>query len=672
MSGTVDDTFDIDALIGTPTGNIFTAADLARRGFAVFPIYQRNSGEWLPIAGWPEKATTDAEQVSAWWRLWPDARVGMPAGARNGVTVLDVDRKNGKDGAATLAALGFPDLEALSPVRVRTPSGGCHLFFRHDGRLKNSAGKIGEGIDVRNDRGFVIAPGSLKGHNRYGPVGLQLGECDLPAFPEALIPPVEPERAAVEIVTEATVRQIEWAEDRLSELAGGLAATMEGGRNDALNRAAMWAGGAGAHGFLNRDAVRSVLWAAAETAGMRDSEFRTTFKSGWEAGCRKPLTEFPPSVGPDDFDDLPELAIPQPPELPGLINPALWEGQDIPEREWALAGWIPKGQATYLTGPGSAGKSLMSQQLATCISLGLPFMGVPTAQAHALYLTCEDDRDELHRRQVHVCKALGVPLSALSDKLFLASLTGETDTELCTFSDRGELRASKRFRGLEAAARAQSITFIALDNVAHLFPGNENVRHEVAAFMSLLNRLALNIGGAVLLIGHPNKAGDSFSGSTAWENQVRSRLFLTTPTEADGSILERDARVLSRQKANYAQNGGELRFYWHEWAFITEDALPIRQSPIARAAIEDEAFMRCLEKAKEERRNVSPSVSAQNYAPRVFNKMPLGKGIGVRGFEAAMHRLLDRGEIRDREQVFKRDNRNWVFGLAGVGPMVAP
>src|SRR3546814_6141812 len=85
-----------------------------------------------------------------------------------------------------------------------------------------------------------------------------------------------------------------------------------------------------------------------------------------------------------------------------------------------------------------------------------------------------------------------------------------------------------------------------------------------------MNRLAMKVDGSVLLIGHPNKAGDSFSGSTAWENQVRSRLFMERPADT----LDRDVRVLSRQKANYAQNGEEIAFRWHEWAFILEDELP--------------------------------------------------------------------------------------------------
>ncbi len=388
-------------------------------------------------------------------------------------------------------------------------------------------------------------------------------------------------------------------------------------------------------------------------------------------GCERP-----DGIGPDDFDELPEsdlnLLGGAPAKLPDLrlIDPAAWHGADLPQREWALREWIPMGQATYLTGPGSAGKSLITQQLATCIALGRPFLGIETREARALYLTCEDDALELHRRQIAICAMLEAPLSSLSGRLFLSSLAGETDTELCTFSDRGELRVAPRFDSLEAAASGNGITFVALDNVAHLFAGNENARHDVAAFVALLNRLAMRIGGAVLFLGHPNKAGGSFSGSTAWENQVRSRLFLETPSEADGSPIDRDARVLSRQKANYARNGETVKFRWYEWAFARDADLPMSVCASARAGIEDDAFMACLAKTAAERRAVSPNASASNYAPRVFAKMPLGEGIGHRGFEAALQRLLHRGAILNGQNVYQRDNRAWATGL-GVAPTLA-
>ena len=328
-----------------------------------------------------------------------------------------------------------------------------------------------------------------------------------------------------------------------------------------------------------------------------------------------------------------------------------------PERQWALEEWLPLCQATYFTGPGSAGKSLLAQQMATHSALGLPFMGVPMRHANAIYLTCEDDLSELHRRQEAICAALGVTMADLAGKLHLVSLAGHMGTELARFqnsktNDYGEtepvIRPTDRFRAIEATAIAYDVGFIALDNVAHLFTGNENIRNEVAAFMALMNRLAQRTSGSVLLIGHPNKAGDSFSGSTAWENQVRSRIYLETPRHDDETPVDPEARVLSRQKSNYAANGATLKFRWHRWAFVSETSLPADyreelQQTIA-ATRDNEIFLACLAERNRQKRPVSEHPAA-NYAPKQFAAMPESQRIGQHRLLSAMDRLFRVGII---------------------------
>ena len=146
--------------------NAETALGLARRDFAVFPITCKTDGSWTPIRGWQAAASRDPEEVARLWRQHSDARVGLPCGEINGISVIDVDVKDGKDGIASLRALGF-DPDRMSPYRVRTPSGGLHLFFQFHPRLKNWVGKLGEGLDVRTTGGYVLAPGSLKAEGRY-------------------------------------------------------------------------------------------------------------------------------------------------------------------------------------------------------------------------------------------------------------------------------------------------------------------------------------------------------------------------------------------------------------------------------------------------------------------------------------------------------------------------
>ena len=47
-------------------------------------------------------------------------------------------------------------------LESRTGGGGRHLFFKHDGTpVKNSTGKLGKGLDVRGDGGYVIVPPSV-------------------------------------------------------------------------------------------------------------------------------------------------------------------------------------------------------------------------------------------------------------------------------------------------------------------------------------------------------------------------------------------------------------------------------------------------------------------------------------------------------------------------------
>lgn len=292
--------------------------------------------------------------------------------------------------------------------------------------------------------------------------------------------------------------------------------------------------------------------------------------------------------GGDDFNDMArelgeaEVAalFAEPAALPlAVIDPAMWHGQHVPEREWRVDGFVPQAQATLLTGAGATGKSLASQLLVTCSALGLDFLGIKVTKGPALYITCEDEPDELHRRQAAICRGLSIDLASTSGKLFLLSLYGELGNEICTFDEKRTLQVAPRYNEILETALGLGVKLIVLDNTSHMFTGNENVRSEVAAFANLCNGLARKIGGAVIIVGFPNKAGDSYSGSTAWENQVRSRLFLETPKNEDGVVVDPDYRVLRNEKANYARRGAEVGFVWKEGTFTLasegKDGAPI-------------------------------------------------------------------------------------------------
>ncbi len=379
---------------------------------------------------------------------------------------------------------------------------------------------------------------------------------------------------------------------------------------------------------------------------------------------------------PDWMNDMSRYGEPEKPAEPlTLIDPSTWAGSQAPERRWKVKDYIPDGQATLLTGKGAAGKSLVSQLQATCIAMGLPFLGLEVEQTNALYITCEDDQDELQRRQAAICEGLGITLESLSGKLFLLSLQGQLNNELATFTTDGRMSIAPRYEQISAACAEGAIGFLILDNTAHLFTGNENDRHQVASFINLCNRLAIAISGAVVIVGHPNKAGDSYSGSTAWENQVRSRLFMEIPANEQGEIADPDLRVMRREKVNYAQRGGELQFRWFKGTFVFPEAVDDatnKASVSAQDARDNELFLVCLRERNKQRRPVSEVKATRNYAPKEMGLMAESKLIGRARLEAAMDRLFRLGVIERGFLWVLRGESKSAFGLRIVDAKTAP
>lgn len=332
----------------------------------------------------------------------------------------------------------------------------------------------------------------------------------------------------------------------------------------------------------------------------------------------------------------------------------------------------PAGEVTLFTGAGAVGKSLLAQQLCTAMAMGRPTLGLQLTASPAIYLTCEDDPDQLHWRQAHICKLLGVEMAHLAGALFLGSLRGQQDNALAHFAPDGRISPAPMFSRLSATLKSTGAKLLCLDNVAHLFTGNENDRGHVTQFVNLLNRMAGDAGAAILLLAHPNKAGDSYSGSTAWLNAVRSQVFMSRPEE---EASDPDARTLTIGKPNYTRAGEAIHFRWHEWAFALDDDIPAGQrdqlEQTIRASSENAAFLRCLKAATAQHRNVSHTPGA-NYAPNVFARMPEGKGYTSKAFEAAFERLLHLGEIEINAQLWQGNNRHWKRGIRAVEKCAIP
>ena len=106
---------------------------------------------------WKDIATTEPAQIERWTRRFRGCNWGVVTGDKSGVVVVDIDPRNGGD--ETL--VGLPALP--STWCVQTGGGGQHYYFRHpgDGPIScDNTGKVGRGIDVKADGGYVVLPPS--------------------------------------------------------------------------------------------------------------------------------------------------------------------------------------------------------------------------------------------------------------------------------------------------------------------------------------------------------------------------------------------------------------------------------------------------------------------------------------------------------------------------------
>jgi RecA-family ATPase len=338
-----------------------------------------------------------------------------------------------------------------------------------------------------------------------------------------------------------------------------------------------------------------------------------------------------------------------------IIAAASLEGQATKPREWLIEDWLPRGAITSYYGPGGVGKSLTALQAAIAISMGLPFFGIKTEQAPVLGVFCEDDAHELHRRLVSCCKSMSVDIAELTNLHWSArcgeGFEGGSAGNIIARIDKatGILVKMPLYTQIKKTALDLGAKLVILDNISHIFGGNENERADVTQFLNLLNDLAQAIGGAVLLIGHTAKAeGSEYSGCTAWNNDIRSRWLIkkAAPDEDDDNDALNNARVLGKLKANYSTEE-DIIILWDDGAFKREiaaagnfvDAIERRH----REKKAEEAFLACLDKLTEQGRNVSHSeASPNNFAPKVMVRMDACDGLLMRDLKSAMERLVMR------------------------------
>jgi hypothetical protein len=369
------------------------------------------------------------------------------------------------------------------------------------------------------------------------------------------------------------------------------------------------------------------------------------------------------------------------PEPIKWVRPREWEGVEPPEREWDVVGWVPRYEVTLLYGDGGIGKTLAVHQLATAFAAGVPWLGQETKRRRVMCFFCEDSSEELLRRQIDINRALGVTWAEIDERLRIASRKYLDNLFILWDRHTGAMKRQAVWQQLLDDARAFGAEVLIVDTIADTYGGSEIDRGQVNAFVkSCLGRLAKEINGSVIALGHPSlsgkTSGSGTSGSTAWSNAVRSRMYLRYPKGVDkGNIRE-----IEGMKLNYGPKGALLKLRWEAGAFslmasstpagagaagATGEAAGRRPPAGSVEGAARDAVIAALQCSSDVRMSLSPQ--SQHFAARVLKRLEpeILEAVSAGEIEEALSRLEREGAI-SAVKIGMDVSRRPIYGLRYV------
>lgn len=554
--------------------NMVAAMHYAERGLPVFPCNPKNKAPL--VDGGFRIATTDADQIKAWWTKWPSAMIGIPTGPASGIDVLDldVDDKKGKDGFAYI-----PDWQTRSPIIVRTPRGGAHLWFKSNGTIYNTTDAIAHGVDTRGQGGYAIAPPSQNGAGEYRfERGNEQGLADLPPFPadlrerrsakdEQRTPGDEPRAdpaliaAALAVISNHDLGWEEWNRIGMAIWAatGGKGfvnfdqwsrkSTKYGARTTAYrwhhySRSPPTQIGAGtlfylanaaSHGW--RDEYDAKLEAEIENTNRTSAKQQQTAEGSAE-----------PSPGP-----APEPKIERPLKPRISTTPFEWvDPTKIPLRRWLYKPHYVRQFVSLTVSTGGVGKSSLLIVEALAMGAGKPLLDVhPAQELRVWYWNGEDPKDELQRRFAAAAKQFNLQPEDIGDRLFVDS--GRTMPILIAEDVKRQTKIAMPVINEVIATLVEcKIDVLIIDPFVSCHRVAENDNAAIERVAKGWSHVAEVANCAVMLAHHSRKTGgegvtvDDGRGASALANAARTArtLNVMTTTEADNAEIDDGDRRL--------------------------------------------------------------------------------------------------------------------------------
>src|SRR5207245_1613589 len=484
-----------------------SALSYVAHGWPVFPCHSMADGQCTcgdAECGSPGKhpmvpsgyldATLDETIVHRWWTHRPDANVAYPTGAITGFDVLDIDPRH--DGFRSLEILQARIGPVLNPttLAVRTGGGGLHLYFAHADHVTNTTKLDGlDGIDVRGQGGYVIAPPSLH----------ESGQRYLWTVPR-------------------TTSIVPWPDPLLAIVRG--TGSNHGGHGQA----------GAAPGKLHQGARNSGMISLAGTMrrrGFSEPAILAALLVENQTRCVPPLPE-------SEIAGIAHSACRYDPAA--TPTPVLRRFSEIQAKpvEWLWLHRIALGKLTLLVGDPGEGKSLTTIDFIAHITTGRAWPdGAPCPRADCITLNAEDDEEDTTKPRL---------MAAEADVHRVTNLQGVQDKDgerlVNLVRDLGVLRAT---------ITQTSAVLVSIDPLNSYLPVKASWKDtDVKQVLTPIATLAKETRAAIVAVMHLNKAKDA----AALYRVIGSIGYVATARGVLGVIQHPDyptRRVLTHVKTNF-------------------------------------------------------------------------------------------------------------------------
>lgn len=500
-----------------------------------YPVFPCDEKKRPIVEGGYKAATQCIDTVVAMFSSPSAKLIGMPTGDISGLSVIDIDVRDGKAGKEWVEK----NAELLGITRVaRTQSGGWHYYYRHVDGIRNRAG-ISGCVDVRGDGGYVIHPHS----DGYG----WLNDEDFTVFPSK-VARLATEQVGLgehgtEIVSDAFGKIIDGREKQMARIIMAIVADFH--RKNGVPPTVPYVVENGWEAYLNKIDQRG---GDLDAQGRGLVEFEKKALSTIERVRSGKIDDI--GTAPPKTEETAVEAYQR-----DIKIKTLSELRNTPPPSFQIADYLIHNSFAVLYGAPATYKSFLALDWALSVAHGVDWNGRPTQQGAVLYLAMEGQagitvRADAWHEQNNLSNETA-PFYTVTQPIGMA-MDNSIDVQM--------LNKAIEQMGIKP-------TLIVVDTLARSFAGSgadENKATDMSFFIRSCDILRETYSCTVLAVHHTGKDADKgLRGSTALLGAVDTSIAITRSPETmkvrlsvhkQKDVSEAEAMWLEAKEVTFVHN----------------------------------------------------------------------------------------------------------------------